>query len=99
IFKILKDTDSVFLDAKDMRIVDFDDNKIQITASKQKIWLVKKFKSGKDYSVRFKYEVTPKQTFYFMSDDEMWTQGQGKYTSHWLPSLDDTNDKIEFDLT
>src|SRR5690554_3382368 len=99
IFKILKDTDSVFLDAKDMRIVDFDDNKIQITASKQKIWLVKKFKSGKDYSVRFKYEVTPKQTFYFMPDDEMWTQGQGKYTSHWLPSLDDTNDKIEFDLT
>ncbi|MCB0453939.1 MAG: M1 family metallopeptidase, partial [Aequorivita sp.] len=23
----------------------------------------------------------------------------GKYTSHWLPSIDDVNDKIEFDLT
>jgi aminopeptidase N len=29
----------------------------------------------------------------------MWTQGQGKYTSHWLPSIDDMNDKIEFDFT
>lgn len=30
---------------------------------------------------------------------QIWTQGQGKYTSHWLPSVDDMNDKIEFDLT
>ncbi|MEO0901554.1 MAG: M1 family metallopeptidase, partial [Bacteroidota bacterium] len=30
---------------------------------------------------------------------QIWTQGQGKYTSHWLPSLDDMNDKIEFDLS
>ncbi|BFP43371.1 M1 family metallopeptidase [Flavobacteriaceae bacterium GF1] len=30
---------------------------------------------------------------------QIWTQGQGKYTSHWLPSIDDMNDKIEFDFT
>ncbi|RIV41907.1 M1 family metallopeptidase [Flagellimonas pelagia] len=30
--------------------------------------------------------------------DQVWTQGQGKYTSHWLPSLDDMTDKIEFDI-
>ncbi|MEM1259076.1 MAG: M1 family metallopeptidase [Bacteroidota bacterium] len=29
---------------------------------------------------------------------QIWTQGQGKYTSHWLPSVDDMNDKIEFDI-
>jgi aminopeptidase N len=29
---------------------------------------------------------------------QIWTQGQGKYTSNWLPSIDDMNDKIEFDL-
>ncbi len=29
---------------------------------------------------------------------QIWTQGQGKYTSNWLPSFDDMNDKIEFDL-
>ncbi|WP_418500933.1 M1 family metallopeptidase [Flagellimonas sp.] len=30
--------------------------------------------------------------------EQVWTQGQGKYTSHWLPSLDDMTDKIEFDI-
>lgn len=30
---------------------------------------------------------------------QVWTQGQGKYTSNWLPSIDDMNEKIEFDLT
>lgn len=31
--------------------------------------------------------------------DQIWTQGQGKYTSHWLPSFDDMEEKVEFDLT
>ena len=31
--------------------------------------------------------------------NQVWTQGQGKYTSNWFPSLDDVNDKIEFDLS
>lgn len=30
---------------------------------------------------------------------QLWTQGQGKYTSHWLPSIDDMTDKIEFDVS
>jgi len=30
--------------------------------------------------------------------NEIWTQGQGKYTSHWLPSFDDMNEKVQFDL-
>lgn len=30
---------------------------------------------------------------------QVWTQGQGKYTSHWLPSFDDAKEKVEFDLT
>ncbi|WP_242204467.1 M1 family metallopeptidase [Aestuariivivens insulae] len=30
---------------------------------------------------------------------QVWTQGQGKYTSNWLPSIDDMNDKIEFDIS
>jgi aminopeptidase N len=27
---------------------------------------------------------------------QIWTQGQGKYTSHWLPSFDDVNEKVIF---
>jgi aminopeptidase N len=30
---------------------------------------------------------------------QIWTQGQGKYTSHWLPSFDDVNEKVVFGLT
>jgi aminopeptidase N len=30
---------------------------------------------------------------------QIWTQGQGKYTSHWLPSFDDMTEKVEFDVT
>ncbi|MEB3800425.1 M1 family metallopeptidase [Flavobacterium columnare] len=30
---------------------------------------------------------------------QIWTQGQGKYTSHWLPSFDDVNEKLVFHLS
>jgi aminopeptidase N len=33
------------------------------------------------------------------SDVQIWTQGQGKYTSHWLPSFDDVNEKVIFNLS
>ncbi len=32
-------------------------------------------------------------------NQQIWTQGQGKYTSHWLPSFDAMEEKVEFDLT
>ncbi|SHG27428.1 M1 family metallopeptidase [Flagellimonas flava] len=32
-------------------------------------------------------------------EGQIWTQGQGKYTSHWLPSFDDMTEKVEFDLS
>lgn len=31
--------------------------------------------------------------------NQIWTQGQGKYTSHWLPSFDDMTEKVELDMT
>lgn len=32
------------------------------------------------------------------SSGQVWTQGQGKYTSHWFPSFDDVNEKVVFRL-
>ncbi|WP_224490577.1 M1 family metallopeptidase [Robertkochia flava] len=29
---------------------------------------------------------------------QVWTQGQGKYTSSWVPSFDDMNEKVRFSL-
>ena len=98
-FQILRDTKSVYLDAIAMNITDFSsEENIYIATEEKKIIFTGNFKKGKIYTVSFKYKVQPKQTLYF-TGDQIWTQGQGKYTSHWLPSIDDMNDKIEFDLT
>lgn len=96
-FKILKQTDSIFLDAIKMSLRNTIVEDIAISASEDKIWLVGDFQSGHEYTTFFQYEAFPKQSLYF-TEDQIWTQGQGKYTSHWLPSIDEMNDKIEFDL-
>jgi len=31
-------------------------------------------------------------------EGQVWTQGQGKYTSHWFPSFDDMNEKVIFNM-
>ena len=31
-------------------------------------------------------------------EGQIWTQGQGKYTSNWFPSFDDVNEKMIFNL-
>jgi aminopeptidase N len=97
-FRILKDVDSIFMDANMMTITDTLSTGPNISTTDDKIWIVDSFKAGNEYDVAFFYEASPKQALYF-TGDQIWTQGQGKYTSHWLPSLDDMNDKIEFDFT
>ncbi len=96
-FKILKDTDSVYLNAVNTKLFTKKDSLIALSSSDNKIWLKHDFKKGETYSVDFVYEAHPKKALYF-TYDQLWTQGQGKNTSNWLPSIDDMNDKIEFDL-
>ncbi len=98
-FQIKKKCDSIYLDAVGIVLIKNDLNKnIQISFQNKKIWLISKFKANKTYTVSFDYEVIPRQALYFI-DDQLWTQGQGKYTSNWLPSLDDMNDKMIFSIT
>ena len=106
-FKTLKDVDSVYLDAVDMRITPSESNTLKIVNTDDKIWMTSNFKKDKSYTATFSYECEPKQALYFVGfhstlkayPSQVWTQGQGKYTSHWLPSLDDMNDKIIFNIT
>jgi aminopeptidase N len=59
------------------------------------------FKKGKN-KLSFSYSAKPKQTLYFTGEGEnlqIWTQGQGRYTSHWLPSFDDVNEKVIFNIS
>ncbi len=100
-FKPIEKVSEVRLDAKNMSVIDSSDI-ATVTADKEHIVFKGNFNANKKYMVQFTYKATPKQTLYFVDNnkkDQIWTQGQGKYTSHWLPSIDDMNDKIEFDLS
>lgn len=104
---VLADIDSVFFDAKNMDfssvLVDY--KKVRFITGNEKIVLYENFKKGEERSITFEYSALPKQTVYFSGwhdkiedNEQIWTQGQGKYTSHWLPSFDDMREKIAFDL-
>lgn len=103
-FEVLdKKTDTIFIDAKNMQFTDVTINKKKAgwIASANALKLYKGFKKGKN-TVEFSYSAQPKQTLYFVKDGQdvqLWTQGQGKYTSHWLPSCDDVNEKVIFNIT
>lgn len=105
-FKILEDTDSIYLDAAmmdfkkmELRNLAKDSEEPMIyRADADKIVILKNFKKNTEYVLQFWYSAEPKKALYFV-EDQIWTQGQGKYTSNWLPSIDDMNEKIEFDLS
>lgn len=104
-FDVLKPTDSIYLDAVNMKFdsVLLNDEKVNTYNDGKKLWIINDFKASKYHELQFQYKVNPKKAMYFIGWDndgqnQVWTQGQGKYTSHWLPSIDDMNDKIEFDM-
>jgi len=106
-FEVLNKVDSIFLDAKNMEFLNIGLNgkKVKSRNDDNTITIFKNFKKGRFYELSLAYKVKPKQTVYFLGFDDVidgneqvWTQGQGKYTSHWLPSFDDMTEKLEFDL-
>lgn len=107
-FEVLQNVDSVFLDAHNLNFssVLLNGKKTKYSNSGTRISIAKNFKKGRDYRLKLSYSCTPKQTVYFLGwgdditdNEQVWTQGQGKYTSHWLPSFDDMEEKVEFDLS
>lgn len=103
-FKILEPTDSIFIDAKQMQFqkATLDGKSVAFNNDSKKLWVISKFKKGKIYTLSFEYEAYPKKALYFLKRKELWniwSQGQGKYTSNWLPSFDDVNEKVIFNLS
>lgn len=107
-FVVLKDVDSVFLDAQNMEFkwVNLNGKRTRYKYDTKTITIRKKFKKGERNTLVIDYSCQPKQTTYFLGwddnvegNEQIWTQGQGKYTSHWLPSFDDMEEKVEFDLS
>ncbi|MDF0717355.1 M1 family metallopeptidase [Muricauda sp. 334s03] len=106
-FNVIEDADSFFLDAVNMEFsnVSFDGVKVDYDYNGKRITIKNEMKGGENHIVSMDYVAKPKQTVYFLgwddkvrNNEQVWTQGQGKYTSHWLPSFDDMTEKVEFDL-
>ena len=107
-FKVLENVDSLFLDAKNLKLsyINLDAKRIKYSYDGKKVWITGPFYKENDHLLVISYSCVPKQTAYFSGwedeldgNEQVWTQGQGKYTSHWLPSFDDMEEKVEFDLT
>ena len=106
-FDILKQTDSVFLDAHHFTAINYVlDGVISDSLYNGHQLIIKHpFKPNSTHSLVVTFKTSPQKAMYFIDWDyedgkkQIWTQGQGKYTSNWLPSIDDMNDKIEFDVS
>ncbi|MGY3795768.1 M1 family metallopeptidase [Aquimarina sp. 433] len=103
-FKVLQPVNSISIDAQKMQIMDvlLDGEKTAINYDFKKIKVGGNFFANSEHRIEIQYIAVPKKALYFLNDyqgkDQIWTQGQGKYTSNWLPSFDDMNEKVEFDL-
>ena len=104
-FTILDTTSSVHIDAQQMQIkkVLLNDREVAFDYDQKQLQIQADFQPNQTYSLGIFYSTFPKKSLYFVKDmhqdHQIWTQGQGKYTSNWLPSFDDMNEKVIFDLT
>ena len=104
-FQLLQPTDSIYIDAIDMKFsnVRLDGEKARFSNDKKHL-AIKAPKQLGNHIVTLSYSCRPKRTVYFIDnakerEPQVWTQGQGKYTSNWLPSFDEMTEKTELDLT
>ncbi|MFE3869195.1 M1 family metallopeptidase [Flavobacterium sp. LS2P90] len=103
-FDVLLPVDTIKIDAQNMNFTDVELNQkeIQFTTDGKQIVLISSFKKGTN-NISFNYVAKPKQAMYFVGSEandnvQIWTQGQGKNTSNWLPSFDDVKEKVIFSL-
>ncbi|WP_417887166.1 M1 family metallopeptidase [Zunongwangia sp.] len=109
-FEVLKPVDSIFIDTENMQFQEvlLNGENVDFRVGNDKIWIRKSLAASKQNTIDLKYSGSPKQTMYFINWDkpdseeiskQIWTQGQGKYTSNWLPSFDDMREKAIFNLS
>ncbi|WP_035645046.1 M1 family metallopeptidase [Flavobacterium sp. ASV13] len=102
-FTILKPIDTIKIDAKNMEFskVQIDNKDVVFVNSGKQLQIIGNFQKG-DNHLTFEYTAKPKQALYFIDIEgkeiQIWTQGQGRYTSNWFPSFDDVNEKVVFNL-
>ena len=102
-FEVSKMVDTIYIDAQNMKFekVFLNNKQVNFKNSGKKLVLFENYKLGKNI-LSFDYSANPKQAIYFNNFNgnwQIWTQGQGKYTSNWFPCFDDVNEKLIFNLS
>jgi len=102
--EVLKPIDTIKIDAQNMSFTEvrLNDKPVPFINTEKQLQIIYPFKKGRN-EISFGYAAIPKQALYFVgsetADDlQIWTQGQGKYTSNWFPSFDDVNEKVIFNI-
>ncbi|WP_347203472.1 M1 family metallopeptidase [Nonlabens sp.] len=103
---ILNDTPSIFLDAKNLvsYTATLNNKEVKVIYNGETITIQHPFKSGTSQQLHVSFTSYPSKAMYHIDEDDdrkwdqLWTQGQGKYTSNWLPSIDNMNDKITWSI-
>ncbi|MEO7976973.1 M1 family metallopeptidase [Flavobacterium sp.] len=102
-FEVLQPVDTIKVDAKNMDFtnVAINEKEVVFINTGKQLQIGYHFQKGKN-QLTFEYKVKPKQALYFVdienSEVQIWTQGQGRYTSNWFPSFDDVKEKVVFNL-
>ena len=103
--EVLQPTDTIAIDAQNMSfsVVKMNGKEVPFINTGKQIQFIGTFTKGEN-SIYLEYHTQPKQALYFLgsedtNDVQIWTQGQGRYTSNWFPSFDDVNEKLVFSLS
>ena len=103
---VLKNTSSVFIDAKNLvnyKVI-IEGEEVKTTYDGEKLVVESRFRESETKKIEILFTSFPSKAMYHIDEDnnriwdQVWTQGQGKYTSNWLPSIDNMNDKMVWDF-
>ncbi|MGJ8684746.1 MAG: M1 family metallopeptidase [Nonlabens sp.] len=103
---ILKDIPSLFIDAKNLTRYDvkLDGKPVPADYNEKQIVVESRFRESGTHTITVEFSTETNKALYHIDRDndgkwdQIWTQGQGKYTSNWLPSIDDMNEKMIWDI-
>ena len=100
-------SDSIYLDARKMEFIRVELNgaPAAFRSTSAKLLVAVPEQAG-THELRISYRAFPAQAVYFIGwkdslpgNEQIWTQGQGKDNSHWVPVVDHMEEKVEFDIS
>ncbi len=101
--RVLQNTDSLVWDAAPQVKVD-QAGKYGFLHRDNRLVVYGKFRRGRKYTIDFRFKSKPVKGMYFTGwgtgadQKQVWTQGQGKNNSSWMPGIDDSAERFTWDI-